>query len=72
MLIRITKGPGRGQVIDTVPAVARARLAGGTAELYKPHAAELHPSSAETAMAEPRQHRAVTDAQNPPPKQRRR
>jgi hypothetical protein len=65
MLIRITKGPGRGQVIDTVPDVARARLAGGTAELFKP-------PPAETAMAEPRQHRAVTDAQNPPPKQRRR
>ena len=67
MLIRITKGPGLGQVIDAVPNVARARLAGGTAELFKPPIA-----AAETAMAEPRQHRAVTDAQNPPPKQRRR
>lgn len=35
MLVRITAGPGVGQVLDLIPAVARARIAGGTAELVE-------------------------------------
>jgi len=31
MLVRITAGIGVGQVVDLVPAVAQARIAGGTA-----------------------------------------
>lgn len=31
MLVRITAGIGVGQIVDMVPAVAKARIAGGTA-----------------------------------------
>lgn len=48
---------------DALPASVRARLAGGTAEIIAPERA-----TAETAMVEPRTHRAVIAAQNPPPK----
>ena len=31
MLVRILSGIGAGQVVDLLPAIARARIAGGTA-----------------------------------------
>jgi len=35
MLVRITAGIGVGQIVNLVPAVAMARIAGGTAEEVK-------------------------------------
>jgi hypothetical protein len=35
MLVRITAGQGVGTIVDLIPAVARARIAGGTAEEVK-------------------------------------
>ena len=58
MLVKIIKGPGVGTVLDLVPQVARARLAGGTAELWP---------RVETTALEPAAERAITPKQNPPP-----
>jgi hypothetical protein len=52
-----------GQVIDAIPAVARAMLNGGTAELVKSSGG----AAPETARIAPPE-RAVAPAQNAPPK----
>jgi hypothetical protein len=62
MFIRVIAGPGLGQVIDAIPAVARAWIAGGTAVLVETE------KRIETAMLEPRSSTAVTAAQNPSPR----
>lgn len=51
-----------GQIVDLLPAVARARVAGGTAEL-------VEDKLSETAAVEPRAEAAVT-AEHKPPKRK--
>lgn len=48
-----------GQIVDLVPAVARARISGGTAE-------SLEENKAETTALEPRAETAVTAEHKPP------
>ncbi len=48
MLVRITAGIGVGQIVDLVPAVAQARIAGGTAVAFEDEQMNL----AETASIE--------------------
>jgi hypothetical protein len=54
MLVRITGGPGVGQVIDLIPAVAKARITGGTAVLVEdvPETAALNPAATRGAQPE--------------------
>lgn len=59
-LIRV-RIKGTGQILDLVPHVARARIAGGTAEL-------LEEPAAETAALDPSTEQAVTSAHKPPKK----
>lgn len=74
MKIRITAGAGIGQVIDAVPAYARARIAGGTAVAVDPsddlkrNVGPGPPETAapETAALDPATDRAVAPAQHPP------
>jgi hypothetical protein len=63
MWIRITGGPGVGQEIDAIPAVAMARIHGGTA-------IALEAKKAETTSVEPRSDKAVAPAQNAPKKKK--
>jgi hypothetical protein len=51
MKVRITAGRGVGQIVDLIPAVAKARIAGGTAVAIE--------EERETAALEPRSARGA-------------
>jgi hypothetical protein len=72
MDVLLTTEPGLGQThsfdvlnANALPAWIRARLYGNTAKILG------ETTTAETAMIEPRSQKAVTAAQNAPPKRRR-
>lgn len=68
MKIRITAGRGVGTVIDAIPAVANAMIAGGTAVAIDPSddlKRNVGPGAPETTALDPGE-RAISPAQNPP------